>query len=336
MLQSSLALTRLSPTKFVSTIPGKAQPGRNATSGGTLMAQSLWAAIRTTDEAFEPSSLHCYFLKAGDVKERITYEVESLRDGRSFAHRQVRALQHKEVIFLATVMLKYVGTTNDSSALSEIETVNYSNRPDNFPVLSKLVPATQLFQSEVIGNLKRYQKIIRPWADSSALDPFVQRFEGGPIEYRFPPDLFIPADFHDTTKVKHLPHLDYYQRVRQHAAEESVTGVECQTLEARDPRFSYVEFTYLSDTYFVLCLTYFHLLPLYCHKFSVSLDHTIHFHKRPNTKAWLAQRLTNPISNENKHIMRGEYYDLDRSPVASVSQEGLVVYENPSSIRARF
>jgi len=67
--------------------------------GGQVIAQALVAAQRTV-EGREPHSLHAYFILGGDPSEPIRYEVERIRDGRSFATRRVVARQRGEAIFL--------------------------------------------------------------------------------------------------------------------------------------------------------------------------------------------------------------------------------------------
>lgn len=66
--------------------------------GGQVLAQALVAAERTV-VGRDPHSLHAYFLLGGDPHEPILYEVERLRDGRSFATRRVVARQKGEAIF---------------------------------------------------------------------------------------------------------------------------------------------------------------------------------------------------------------------------------------------
>ena len=61
--------------------------------GGQVLAQSLLAAGRTVDAERLPHSLHGYFLRAGDVAAPIRFEVERMRDGRSFSARRTHALQ---------------------------------------------------------------------------------------------------------------------------------------------------------------------------------------------------------------------------------------------------
>ena len=65
--------------------------------GGQLVAQAMLAAGRTVDDK-RCNSLHCYFLRAGDPAHPIAYEVERMRDGRSFATRRVTARQGGEQI----------------------------------------------------------------------------------------------------------------------------------------------------------------------------------------------------------------------------------------------
>ena len=66
--------------------------------GGQVAAQSLMAAGRTV-EIGRPHSLHAYFLRPGDPTVPILYEVDRIRDGRSFTTRRVVAIQHGRAIF---------------------------------------------------------------------------------------------------------------------------------------------------------------------------------------------------------------------------------------------
>lgn len=62
--------------------------------GGQVLAQALIAAGRTIDEEDRfAHSLHGYFLRPGDATKPITFEVERLRDGRSFSARRTHAFQ---------------------------------------------------------------------------------------------------------------------------------------------------------------------------------------------------------------------------------------------------
>lgn len=61
--------------------------------GGQVIGQALMAACRTVDEDRMPHSLHAYFMRPGNPKEPIVYEVFRDRDGKSFSSRRVVAMQ---------------------------------------------------------------------------------------------------------------------------------------------------------------------------------------------------------------------------------------------------
>jgi acyl-CoA thioesterase II len=73
--------------------------GSGRVFGGQVLAQALVAARRTVDGERHAHSLHGYFILPGDLAAPIVYFVDRLRDGRSFATRQVTAIQHGEAIF---------------------------------------------------------------------------------------------------------------------------------------------------------------------------------------------------------------------------------------------
>jgi acyl-CoA thioesterase-2 len=67
--------------------------------GGQVLGQALAAASRTVPEERGAHSLHAYFLRPGDPAVPIIYDVEHLREGRSFSVRRVAARQHGRPIF---------------------------------------------------------------------------------------------------------------------------------------------------------------------------------------------------------------------------------------------
>jgi acyl-CoA thioesterase II len=67
--------------------------------GGQVAGQALVAAARTVDADRLVHSLHAYFLRPGDPSVPILYEVDRIRDGRSFTTRRVVAIQHGRAIF---------------------------------------------------------------------------------------------------------------------------------------------------------------------------------------------------------------------------------------------
>ena len=72
--------------------------------GGQVLAQSLYSAARTVEETERvPHSLHAYFLRSGDISKNVIYDVDPIRDGRSFSTRRVVARQYGRAIFNASV-----------------------------------------------------------------------------------------------------------------------------------------------------------------------------------------------------------------------------------------
>ena len=67
--------------------------------GGQVAGQALVAAGRTVPADRPVHSLHAYFLRPGDPSVPIVYEVDRIRDGRSFTTRRVVAVQHGKPIF---------------------------------------------------------------------------------------------------------------------------------------------------------------------------------------------------------------------------------------------
>jgi acyl-CoA thioesterase-2 len=83
---------------------GSPDENRQRVFGGQVAGQALVAAARTVGltaagVARPVHSLHAYFLRPGDPQVPILYEVDRIRDGRSFITRRVVAIQHGHAIF---------------------------------------------------------------------------------------------------------------------------------------------------------------------------------------------------------------------------------------------
>ena len=75
------------------------QEDRQRVFGGQVAGQALVAAGRTVDSDRHVHSLHAYFLRPGDPRIPIVYEVDRIRDGRAFTTRRVVANQDGLAIF---------------------------------------------------------------------------------------------------------------------------------------------------------------------------------------------------------------------------------------------
>jgi acyl-CoA thioesterase II len=95
-LVARLDLERIEVNLFRGVSPARSTP---RVFGGQVAGQALVAAGRTVAEDRGVHSLHAYFIRPGDPKIPIVYEVERVRDGHSFTTRRVLAIQHGEAIF---------------------------------------------------------------------------------------------------------------------------------------------------------------------------------------------------------------------------------------------
>lgn len=67
--------------------------------GGQVLGQALSAAYRTVPKERKAHSMHAYFILPGDPSLPIVYQVDCIRDGRSFTTRRVVAIQKGRAIF---------------------------------------------------------------------------------------------------------------------------------------------------------------------------------------------------------------------------------------------
>ena len=73
--------------------------GFGSVYGGQVLGQALSAAYKTVPSERRVHSMHAYFLRPGDVLEPIVYQVDRIRDGKSFTTRRVVAVQKGRAVF---------------------------------------------------------------------------------------------------------------------------------------------------------------------------------------------------------------------------------------------
>jgi acyl-CoA thioesterase-2 len=88
--------------------------------GGQVLSQSLIAAMHSVPIERTVHSLHSYFLRPGDINKEIIFEVENLRDGKSFSARRVKVLQDGQPIFvLSCSFQEHAGGVNHQEQMPE-------------------------------------------------------------------------------------------------------------------------------------------------------------------------------------------------------------------------
>ncbi len=102
--------------------------------GGQVIGQALSAAHYSVDSTRTVHSFHSYFLYPGDPEKPIIYDVENLRDGKSFSTRRVKAIQNGRPIFYLTA--SYHG---EAEGFDHQNTMPDIPGPENFASESELV-----------------------------------------------------------------------------------------------------------------------------------------------------------------------------------------------------
>ena len=136
--------------------------------GGQVAAQALVAAGRTVEADRPVHSLHAYFLRPGDPNIPIVFEVDRIRDGRSFTTRRVVAIQHGKAIFNLAASFQVVEPGPDHAMeMPEVPA------PDELPTFrERLEPYLPRFGADMLEWLVRERPIdARPVDDPHWLEP---------------------------------------------------------------------------------------------------------------------------------------------------------------------
>jgi acyl-CoA thioesterase-2 len=153
-LLSILDLEQLEHNLFRGRSP---QTGWQRVFGGQVIAQALVAAQRTVEPDRYVHSLHGYFMLGGDPAVPIIYEVDRIRDGKSFATRRVVAIQHGRAIFSLSASFQFDEPGLDHAAAM----------PEGVPS-----PDSLLSESELIANFIDHvpEAVRRYWQRERAIE----------------------------------------------------------------------------------------------------------------------------------------------------------------------
>jgi acyl-CoA thioesterase-2 len=117
--------------------------------GGQVAAQALVAAGRTVPADRAVHSLHAYFIRPGDPAVPIVYNVERVRDGRSFTTRRVVAIQHGKAIFTmsASFHIAEEGVQHQSAIMPDV--------PD-----PETLPLDQDRMRDLVGHIEPWRELL--------------------------------------------------------------------------------------------------------------------------------------------------------------------------------
>ncbi|MCZ7414410.1 MULTISPECIES: acyl-CoA thioesterase [unclassified Streptomyces] len=255
--------------------------------GGQVAAQALVAAGRTVPAERPAHSLHAYFLRPGDPGAPIVYNVDRIRDGRSYTTRRVVAVQHGQPIFHLSASFQV-----HEEGFEHQAPMPDAPDPESLPTAAELLPAhadlfidpgvaERLAEARAAVDLRYVNEPPYAAAGRGATEPRSQvwfrtngKLDGG----RDQPMLHICL----ATYVSDMTLLDSV--LLAHGRGGWVTG----------------------DVV------------------GASLDHAMWFHRPFRADEWLLYDQESPTAQGGRGLGKGAIYTADGSLVASVIQEGAV------------
>ncbi|CAA9364509.1 MAG: Acyl-CoA thioesterase II [uncultured Nocardioidaceae bacterium] len=255
--------------------------------GGDLVAQAAVAAMRSVQDGKSLHSMHSSFLRPADIGAQVRYEVEVLRDGRSYSTRHVRGFQHDKVIYACYANFTAGEPGGDFG----------SAFPDSIPAPETLPTSAEYLAHRSGGTMTEKSK--EYWAGGRGFD---MRHVPGPVY------LSVEGD-----------------RVAQQAVWvrpfDDLRPVAGLTDEQRDlAAVAYVcDYTILEPVLRVLDLAW-----ATDGLVTASLDHAMWCHRPASLGGWLLYAQEAASVGNGRGLGLGRFFGLDGSHLATVAQEGMI------------
>ncbi|KAI8077605.1 HotDog domain-containing protein [Thamnidium elegans] len=267
--------------------------GSRGAFGGQVVAQALLSGWNTVEEGFNVHSLHAYFILACNVEIPVIYQVERIRDGRSFVTRTVTATQKGKPIFLLTC--SFVKIDDNLNMDHQIDMPDVPG-PENFPSDLK-------FLGNIVTNTTDYPVKFRKQVEKVLADD-------QPVDYR---------------EVHNLSPLEIMK------GESVATTVNRRWFKTRGPltddmRLHACVIAYASDSGFLNTAAKANGVSYTSPSVGMmtSLDHSIWFHKPTRADEWLLFDKYSPRSINGRSVVLGKIYTRDGCLVATAAQEGII------------
>ncbi|MFX4291213.1 acyl-CoA thioesterase [Streptomyces bohaiensis] len=253
--------------------------------GGQVAAQALVAACRTVEDRL-PHSLHSYFLRPGDPGAPIVYNVDRIRDGRSFATRRVVAVQHGQPIFHLSASFQTA-----EEGLTHQEPMPEAPDPETLPTAAEILPQYE-------------DRFVHPAVSERLLD--VRRA----IDLRY-----VAEPPFATVGSPREPRSQVWFRTTG-----ALTGVH------DDPVVHLCLATYVSDMTLLDSVLLAHGRGGWTvgDVVGASLDHAMWFHRPFRADEWLLYDTDSPTTQGGRGLARGQIWTRDGDLAVSVIQEGVV------------
>jgi len=262
--------------------------------GGQVLAQAIMAASHTLEDDKPCHSLHGYFLRGGDIKQPVIYQVRRLRDGRSLSAREVTAIQYKQVKGkepIEQVIFSMI------ASFSPIEDgLEYQEDMPVYPPPEDLLSEQEL-KEEYVGKVP------------DGLKARFMRRRHVEIKQVKPRNPMIPEPM--------KPKQANWLRIRE-------LGKQPVAIQQALLAFS-------SDFYLVGTGLMSHGVNFMTSGLqAASIDHSMHFHRPFDLNDWLLYDMWSDTTSSSKGLNHGQFWQ-DGNLVATVQQEGLMRLRVPKS-----
>ncbi len=257
--------------------------------GGQVMAQASNAAYRTV-EGLHMHSLHGYFLRPGDAQLPVLYEVERVRDGRTFTTRRVVAIQRGKAIFNMDASFQYDEIGLEHASLmpnvplpgelqDDIEVARALGGPKADPRMSPMATVERPFHMRSVFEIGS-----AAWAENRTWSPTWIKFKE--------PDALLGQD--------------------NGRYENPQALARCLL-------------TYASDMGLVSTASMPHQRDEVRSKFQMaSLDHAIWVHRSVPIDQWLLFHKRTSTAQGSRGMVHADFFSEQGALIASVTQEGLM------------
>ena len=262
------------------------QMGLPRVFGGQVLGQALNAAVRTIEPERRPHSLHAYFLRPGDITRPIIYEVDPIRDGRSFSTRRVVAKQRGRAIFNASISFQI----KEEGLEHQIDLPSHIVGPEN--ILPDIEHVEKLAEAHPHISVEKLR------SHSLIFDPSV-------VEIRTP-------ELHKVvTPGQYDPEFGFWFKFNDAIGDDPITH---RTLLA-----------FISDKALMSVGMMPHMWNRETHRMiGASLDHAMWFHSEIRVNQWIYYHIDSPRSARARDFGRGSFYTQKGELIASTAQEGLI------------
>ena len=265
------------------------QDGSQRVFGGQVLGQALVAAGRTTPgEGEQAHSFHAYFLRPGDPRKPILYEVDRTKDGRAFTVQHGRAIFHMEASF-----------HRPETGLEHQDEM--PDVPDPETLMSMTERMAPL--AERARNAAERARNAAERARNAAESAWLRREQAVESRYVTEVDLVSP--------VKLPPRL--------------MVWLKANGRLPADPLIHQCVVAYASDMTLLDTAMLPHAISWFDGSQQVaSLDHALWFHRALRADEWLLYVQESPSASGARAFSTGRIFSREGTLVASVVQEGLV------------